>query len=112
MPFAIDLTSPPRNYDSGGMSIAGAKPALGHLGVILYGEAAVNDALGTYFEENPPVARKIIGKAIDASRPMIATTIISSIKVKPWCCRLSIDILTCGLPLVLCRFLRIKKTPA
>ena len=43
MPFAIDLTSPPRNYDSGGMSIAGAKPALGHLGVILYGEAAVND---------------------------------------------------------------------
>ena len=43
MPFAIDLDSPPRNYDSGGMSIAGAKPALGHLGVILYGEAAVND---------------------------------------------------------------------
>lgn len=43
MPFAVDLTSPPRNYDSGGMSIAGAKPALGHLGVILYGEAAVND---------------------------------------------------------------------
>ena len=38
MPFAIDLDSPPRNYDSGGMSIAGAKPALGHLGVILYGE--------------------------------------------------------------------------
>jgi DNA gyrase subunit B len=31
-------------------------------------EAAVNDALGTYFEENPPVARKIIGKAVDAAR--------------------------------------------
>ena len=31
-------------------------------------EAAVNDMLGTYFEENPPVARKIIGKAIDAAR--------------------------------------------
>jgi len=31
-------------------------------------EAAVNDALGSYFEENPPVARKIIGKAIDAAR--------------------------------------------
>ncbi|MDR4478942.1 MAG: DNA topoisomerase (ATP-hydrolyzing) subunit B [Nitrospira sp.] len=31
-------------------------------------ESAVNDALGTYFEENPPVARKIIGKAIDAAR--------------------------------------------
>ena len=43
MPFAIDLDSPPRNYDSGGMSLAGAKPAQGHLGVILYGEAAVND---------------------------------------------------------------------
>ena len=43
MPFAIDLASAPRNYDTGGMSIAGAKPALGHLGVILYGEAAVND---------------------------------------------------------------------
>ncbi len=43
MPFAIGLDSPARNYDSGGMSLAGAKPALGHLGVILYGEAAVND---------------------------------------------------------------------
>ena len=43
MSFAIDLASPPRNYDSGGMTIAGSKPALGHLGVILYGEAAVND---------------------------------------------------------------------
>ncbi len=43
MPFAVELDSATRNYDSGGMSIAGAKPALGHLGVILYGEAAVND---------------------------------------------------------------------
>ncbi len=43
MPFAIELDSPTRNYDSGGMTIAGSKPALGHLGVILYGEAAVND---------------------------------------------------------------------
>jgi hypothetical protein len=42
-PFAIELTSPVADYDSGGMSVAGAKPALGHLGVILYGEAAVND---------------------------------------------------------------------
>jgi DNA gyrase subunit B len=31
-------------------------------------ETAVNDKLGAYFEENPPVARKIIGKAIDAAR--------------------------------------------
>ena len=31
-------------------------------------EAAVNEALGNYFEENPTIARKIIGKAIDAAR--------------------------------------------
>ncbi len=31
-------------------------------------EAAVNEALGNYFEENPPVARKVIGKAVDAAR--------------------------------------------
>jgi DNA gyrase subunit B len=31
-------------------------------------EAAVNDHLGAYFEQNPPVARKIIGKAVDAAR--------------------------------------------
>ncbi|MGH7205659.1 MAG: DNA topoisomerase (ATP-hydrolyzing) subunit B [Nitrospiraceae bacterium] len=31
-------------------------------------EAAVNEALGTYFEENPPIARRIIGKSLDAAR--------------------------------------------
>ncbi|MDH5639733.1 MAG: DNA topoisomerase (ATP-hydrolyzing) subunit B [Nitrospira sp.] len=31
-------------------------------------ETAVNEKLGAYFEEHPPVARKIIGKAIDAAR--------------------------------------------
>jgi len=31
-------------------------------------EAAVNEALGTYFEENPPIARRIIGKAVEAAR--------------------------------------------
>ena len=31
-------------------------------------EVAVNEALGSYFEENPPVARKVIGKAVDAAR--------------------------------------------
>jgi DNA gyrase subunit B len=31
-------------------------------------EAAVNEALGAYFEENPPVARKIIAKSLDAAR--------------------------------------------
>ncbi|MBK9306862.1 MAG: DNA topoisomerase (ATP-hydrolyzing) subunit B [Nitrospira sp.] len=31
-------------------------------------EAAVNEALGNYFEEHHPVARKIIGKAVDAAR--------------------------------------------
>ncbi len=31
-------------------------------------EAAVNEGLGTYFEENPSIAKKIIGKAVDAAR--------------------------------------------
>jgi DNA gyrase subunit B len=31
-------------------------------------EAAVNEALGSYFEENPPVARKIIAKSLEAAR--------------------------------------------
>jgi DNA gyrase subunit B len=31
-------------------------------------EAAVNEALGSYFEENPPVARKIVAKALEAAR--------------------------------------------
>jgi DNA gyrase subunit B len=31
-------------------------------------EAAVNEALGEFFEENPPIARKIVEKAIGASR--------------------------------------------
>jgi len=31
-------------------------------------EAAVNEGLGNYFEENPAIAKKIIGKSIDAAR--------------------------------------------
>ncbi len=31
-------------------------------------EAAVNDALGAYFDKNPPIGRKIVGKAVDAAR--------------------------------------------
>ncbi len=31
-------------------------------------EVAVNDALGSYFEENPTVARRVIAKAVDAAR--------------------------------------------
>jgi DNA gyrase subunit B len=31
-------------------------------------EAAINEALGSYFEENPPVARKIVAKALEAAR--------------------------------------------
>ena len=31
-------------------------------------ESLMNESLGTYFEENPLVAKKIIGKAVDASR--------------------------------------------
>ncbi len=42
-PFAIHVTSPMKNYDTGGMSIEGAIPSHGHLGAILYGASAVND---------------------------------------------------------------------
>ncbi|HEY3178752.1 MAG TPA: hypothetical protein VGL25_07715 [Casimicrobiaceae bacterium] len=42
MPFALAIDSPVKNYDSGGMSVEGAKPQYGHLGGILYGASAVN----------------------------------------------------------------------
>ncbi len=42
MPFAVRLDSPVKNFDSGGMSMEGAKPDQGHLGAILYGPSAVN----------------------------------------------------------------------
>ncbi len=41
-PFAIRLDSHAQNYDSAGMSIEGAIPRDGHLGAVLYGEAAAN----------------------------------------------------------------------
>lgn len=41
-PFALHMNSPVKNYDSGGMSLAGSKPELGHIGAILYGESARN----------------------------------------------------------------------
>ena len=42
-PFAIHVDSPPKNYDSGGMSVEGAVPSHGRLGAILYGPSARND---------------------------------------------------------------------
>lgn len=42
-PFALTQTSPVKNYDSGGMSLAGSKPEQGHIGAILYGESARNN---------------------------------------------------------------------
>lgn len=42
-PFAENLNSPVKNYDSAGVSIEGAKPKFGHLGAILYGQSALND---------------------------------------------------------------------
>ncbi|SDU35220.1 hypothetical protein [Halopseudomonas salegens] len=42
LPFATRVDSPLKNYDSGGMSIEGAKPAKGHIGAIVYGDSAVN----------------------------------------------------------------------
>jgi hypothetical protein len=43
LPFAIRITSPTKNYDSGGMSVEGAIPKRGHLGAIVYGPGAAND---------------------------------------------------------------------
>jgi hypothetical protein len=43
MPLAVAVDSPVRNFDSGGVSIEGAKPRAGHLGAILYGASALND---------------------------------------------------------------------
>jgi len=43
-PFAVQLDSHGQNYDSAGVSIAGSIPRFGHLGAILYGEAAENRA--------------------------------------------------------------------
>ena len=44
------------------------KTKLGNTEVKGIVEAIVNDKLGAYLEENPTVARKIVGKAIDAAR--------------------------------------------
>lgn len=42
MPVALDQSSPVKNYDSGGVTIAGSRPRGAHLGAILYGSAADN----------------------------------------------------------------------
>lgn len=42
-PFAIYIDSPPKNYDTGGMSVEGAVPSHGRLGAILYAQSARND---------------------------------------------------------------------
>jgi DNA gyrase subunit B len=44
------------------------KTKLGNTEVKGIVEAILNDRLGAYLEENPPVARRIVGKAIDAAR--------------------------------------------
>ena len=42
MPLALAIDSPVKNYDSGGVCLAGSKPRSGHLGAIVYGDAAKN----------------------------------------------------------------------
>jgi hypothetical protein len=44
LPLAQRLDSPVGNYDSGGVSIEGSRPRIGHLGAIVYGASAVNAA--------------------------------------------------------------------
>ena len=43
-PFAVRITSHGQNYDTSGVSIEGSIPRAGHLGAILYGETAENQA--------------------------------------------------------------------
>lgn len=43
LPMANWLDSPVKNYDEAGVSIEGSVPSRGHLGVIIYGDSAVND---------------------------------------------------------------------
>ncbi len=43
-PFAVRITSHGQNYDTSGVSIEGSIPRAGHLGVVLYGETAENQA--------------------------------------------------------------------
>jgi hypothetical protein len=43
-PFAVKITSHGQNYDTSGVSIEGSIPRAGHLGAVLYGETAENQA--------------------------------------------------------------------
>lgn len=61
VPFPVTLDSPPRNFDSAGVTIEGAVPRQGHLGAILYGKASVNtvpmegrDSLFAAFRRHDP----------------------------------------------------------
>jgi hypothetical protein len=42
--FAVYLSSRGQNYDSAGVSIEGAKPRAGHIGAVIYGDAAENNS--------------------------------------------------------------------
>jgi len=42
--FAVYLSSRGQNYDSAGVSVEGAKPRAGHIGAVIYGEAAENNS--------------------------------------------------------------------
>lgn len=43
LPMANWLDSPVKNYDEAGVSIEGSVPSHGHLGVIIYGDSAINN---------------------------------------------------------------------
>lgn len=43
MPFSERMHSTLKNFDSAGMTVEGAKPSLGHLGAIVYGQSAMNN---------------------------------------------------------------------
>jgi hypothetical protein len=75
-PFPLSIDSPPKNYDTGGMSVQGAVPAHGHLGAILYGESAIDnirmegrETLFREFRDVDPGWAVVEYNTADVSRP-------------------------------------------
>ncbi len=76
-PFAIRITSRGQNYDTSGVSIEGSVPRTGHLGAVLYGEAAENQArmeglhsLFATFARMDPEWAVVETNAADLKRPL------------------------------------------
>lgn len=77
-PFAIRVTSRGQNYDTSGVSVEGAIPRFGHLGAIIYGEAARNEvrmevphSLFAMFGRMDPGWAVVEYNSTDLKRPLV-----------------------------------------